>query len=233
VIYAAHDIGNSPASAKIAPQLNILPSEGLVVRRALRGVLENCLTLRHLVAGLGNPGREYRLHRHNVGYMVLDELARRYELLFSRQQAQALVVDLRLGERQVLLAKPKTYMNLSGNSVGQLLNFYQIPDERFILVFDDIDLPIGTLRIRPGGGSAGQNGAKSVIQRLGTQEFPRLRIGVDRPPGKKAAANYVLRPFSKEQQEVMEFVLPRAADAVEEFVRAGIDAAMNKFNGIL
>lgn len=163
--------------------------------------------------------------------MVLDELARRRELSFGRRQNGALVAEFRLGGCNVLLAKPQNYMNRSGAAVSELVRFYQLPLRQLLLVFDDIDLPTGVIRLRPAGGSAGQNGAQSVIDRLGTQDFPRLRVGVDRPPGKKAAANYVLRPFSQEQWELMEFTIPRAADAVETFVLDGIDAAMNQFNG--
>lgn len=163
--------------------------------------------------------------------MVLDELARRHQVAFTRRQGRSLVSDLRLDDRQVLLAKPQTYMNLSGAAVGELVRFYQLPLARLLLVFDDIDLPTGTIRLRPSGGSAGQNGAQSVIDHLGSEGFPRLRLGVDRPPGRRAAASYVLRQFTKEQAEIMDITIPRAADAVETFVREGIEAAMNKFNG--
>jgi PTH1 family peptidyl-tRNA hydrolase len=187
---------------------------------------------RHLLVGLGNPGREYRLNRHNAGYMVLDRLVERHRLLgFTKRQGKALITTGHIGETPVVLAKPQTYMNLSGTAVSSLVRFYQIPLARLLVILDDIDLPFGTLRLRADGGSAGQGGLRSIIQQLGTEVFPRLRLGIGRPPGMKTAANYVLKDFRGEDHEILYVTLATAADAVECFLREGIITAMNRFNG--
>lgn len=185
-----------------------------------------------LIVGLGNPGREYRFNRHNVGFMTLDRLVQRNELkIFTKKQGQALITTGVIAGAPVILAKPQTYMNLSGRAVSSLLRFYDIPLERLLVCFDDIDLPVGTLRLRPEGGSAGQNGMNSIIEQLGTQAFPRLRLGVGRPPGQKAAANYVLKDFKDDELEIMEVTLDRAVDAIEAFLKDGIILTMSRFNG--
>lgn len=186
-----------------------------------------------LLAGLGNPGREYRGTRHNVGFMVLDTLAEKLDVSLTRVQERAMVAGCMDGGRRIILAKPVTYMNLSGSSIAALMRFYKISRDRLMVIHDDIDLPLGTLRLRPGGGSAGQKGIASTIERLGSEEFARLRVGVGRPPGQKLAADYVLHPFSRDEQELLGFVLKRAADAALMFVRAGLEAAMNQYNGAL
>ncbi len=186
---------------------------------------------RFLFVGLGNPGREYRLNRHNVGFMVLDHIVERHGLsAFTKKQGQALITTGRLADAPVILAKPQTYMNLSGRAVASLSRFYDIPTDRLMVCFDDIDLPLGTLRLRPEGGSSGQNGMNSIIEQLATQAFPRLRLGIGRPPGRMAAAGYVLRDFSGDELDVLSDALDRAVDALEVFVRQGINAAMNRFN---
>jgi PTH1 family peptidyl-tRNA hydrolase len=179
---------------------------------------------------LGNPGREYRGTRHNVGFMLLDRLAERLGVSFSRVESRSLVTKAEYLGNKLILVKPQTYMNLSGQAVGSLLRFYKVPFERLLVVYDDVDLPLGTLRLRPGGGSAGHNGMRSIIEKSGTQEFPRLRIGVSRPPGRMEAADYVLQDFSKDETDLLQEVLTRAADAVLAFVGEGIEAAMNQFN---
>jgi PTH1 family peptidyl-tRNA hydrolase len=195
-------------------------------------ILKVGVTDKYLIVGLGNPGREYRLNRHNVGFMLLDRLAARHGLpAFTRRQGKALISTGTLGEAGLVLAKPQTYMNLSGEAVAPLLRFYNLPLERLLVCFDDIDLPVGTLRLRPEGGSAGQGGMKSIIQHLGTENFPRLRLGVGRPPGSKAAAGYVLKDLRGEDLEIMESALDKAADAVECFLKEGLVTAMNRFNG--
>jgi len=184
-----------------------------------------------LLVGLGNPGREYRETRHNVGFMVIDRLAQESGISLSRVQQKAIVGLGSLGEHKVLLAKPQTYMNLSGESVAGLVRFYKIPLDRLIVVHDDLDLPFGTLRIRPDGGSAGQKGMQSIISRLGTQQFPRLRFGIGRPPGSKQGASYVLHGFSPEEKKELDYLLSRAAEALKVFVIEGLETAMNRFNG--
>lgn len=187
---------------------------------------------RHLLVGLGNPGREYRLNRHNVGFMLLDRLVEKHRLLgFTKRQGKALITTGTIAGVPVVLAKPQTFMNLSGEAVGALVRFYQVPLERVLISFDEIDLPLGTLRMRAEGGSAGHNGMRSIIEQLGTEKFPRLRLGVGRPSGTKAAAGYVLKDFRGEDLEVITVTLDRAAEAAETFLREGLMTAMNRYNG--
>jgi PTH1 family peptidyl-tRNA hydrolase len=184
-----------------------------------------------LVAGLGNPGPEYADHRHNIGFQVVEALARSHALTFARRkEIRAHVGQGRIAGRAVFLAKPQTYMNLSGRSVGRLQRTYEIPPEQILIVYDDLDLPLGRLRMRPEGGSGGHKGMRSIIDVLGTQAFPRLRVGVDRPPGRMDPAEYVLRPFGEEEQELIDEVLERAVAAIECWLAEGIVAAMDKFN---
>lgn len=184
-----------------------------------------------LIVGLGNPGREYRENRHNIGFMLIDRLAVKLNARFSRLQSKALVATAMNNERKIILAKPQTFMNLSGQSVQGLVRFYKLPLTNLLVAHDDLDLPPGTIRIRPGGGSPGQLGVTSIIERLGTQEFPRLRLGIGRPPGRMEAPDYVLRDFSDGEMAVISETLNRAADAALTFVTEGLDAAMNKYNG--
>lgn len=185
-----------------------------------------------LIVGLGNPGREYRLNRHNVGFMALDRLVERRKLMgFTKRQGQALITSGHVAGASVILAKPQTYMNLSGEAVGALVRFYDLPLERLLVCYDDIDLPVGALRLRPEGSSGGHNGMKSIIQRLGTPAFPRLRIGIGRPPGRRAAASHVLQDLRGDELEFVNAVLDRAAEAIETFIQDGIVTAMNRFNG--
>ncbi|HWQ85004.1 MAG TPA: aminoacyl-tRNA hydrolase [Anaerolineales bacterium] len=192
---------------------------------------ENSAGIPYLIVGLGNPGREYRTTRHNMGFMLLDRLAERLGVTFSRLESQALVAKTEHAGSRIILAKPQAYMNLSGQPVGALLHYYKIPVSQLLVAYDDVDLPLGSLRIRHGGGSAGQKGMASIIERLGTQEFPRLRLGIDRPPGRMQAAAYVLQEFSSLQKPVVTTALDRAADAVLLFISDGLDAAMNRYNG--
>ena len=187
----------------------------------------------YLLVGLGNPGRQYSGTRHNIGFLVIDRLAARLETLFSRVQLRSLVTDARYQGRRVLLAKPHTYMNESGVAVGALIKFYKIPLTNVLIAHDDVDLPFGTLRLRPGGGSAGQKGVASIQNRLGTQDFPRLRLGVGRPPGSKLAAAYVLQNFSREEAEFLPPLLDRAAEAALTFIVDGLEKAMTRYNGEL
>ncbi len=184
-----------------------------------------------LLVGLGNPGREYRQTRHNIGFMAVDSLAGALDIRLSRLQSKALVGAGMDGEARIILAKPQTFMNLSGQAVSSLLRFYKIPCGHLLVIHDDIDLPLGALRMRPSGGSAGQKGVASIIQQLGTQDFPRLRLGVGRPPGQRTAADYVLQDFTSAEQPDLEAVLARARQAARTFVHSGLDAAMNQFNG--
>ncbi len=184
-----------------------------------------------LIVGLGNPGREYAFNRHNVGFMAVDRLAKKHGTAFTRRQGKALITSINVEAHSVVLAKPQTYMNLSGDAVASLVRFYDLPLEQIMVCYDDLDLPVGAIRLRPQGGSAGQNGVQSIIEQLGTQNFPRLRLGIGRPPGRMLAAAYVLHDFDKFDGEVMDMTLNKAVEAIEVFVVEGLNAAMNKFNG--
>jgi len=185
----------------------------------------------YLIVGLGNPGREYRDTRHNVGFMTIDHFCEKQGARLGKVKFQAIIGETRVGAAKVILAKPQTFMNLSGNAVASIVRFYKIPLEQLLVVHDDLDLPFGTVRLRPGGGAGGQKGLASTINRLGTQQFPRMRIGIGRPPGQMDAAAYVLQKFGGADQEELDFILRRAGEAIEVFVRDGLDAAMNQFNG--
>ncbi len=185
----------------------------------------------YLIIGLGNPGREYKDTRHNIGFMLIDQLAVRLDARGMRLQSKAIVISTHHEERKIILAKPQTYMNLSGQSVQGLLHFYKIPIENLLIAHDDLDIPFGTIRIRPGGGPGGQRGMASTIDHLGTKDFPRLRLGIGRPPGRMDPKDYVLQMFSKEDMKLLPDVLTRASDAALTFVTDGLNKAMNKFNG--
>jgi PTH1 family peptidyl-tRNA hydrolase len=185
----------------------------------------------YIIAGLGNPGREYAKTRHNVGFMLMDRLANRVSTTFSRVESKALVAKGEFAGKRLILVKPQTFMNLSGQAVGALVRYYKVPINQIMVAYDDVDLPLGLLRIRPGGGSAGQKGMVSIIERLNTQDFPRLRIGIDRPPGRMEATAYVLEPFDKVQAVLLAEILDRAVQAVLTFVESGLETAMNRYNG--
>lgn len=184
-----------------------------------------------LLIGLGNPGREYRDTRHNVGFMLIDRLIVRLNAQGMKVQSKAIVTTATYQDRKLILAKPQTYMNLSGQSAQGLLNFYKIPMENMLIAHDDLDIPFGTIRIRPKGGPGGQGGMASTIQQLGTKDFPRLRIGIGRPPGRMDPAAYVLQAFSREEMKLLSEIIDRAAEAALTFVVDGLDKAMNKYNG--
>lgn len=185
----------------------------------------------YLLIGLGNPGREYRDNRHNVGFMLIDRLIVRLNARGMKVQSKAIVTTATYEERKLILAKPQTYMNLSGQSAQGLLHFYKLPMENMLVAHDDLDLPFGTIRIRPGGGPGGQKGMASTIEQLGTKDFPRLRIGIGRPPGRMDPSDYVLQNFSREEMKMLSEVVDRAADAALTFVVDGLNKAMNKYNG--
>jgi PTH1 family peptidyl-tRNA hydrolase len=186
----------------------------------------------YLIAGLGNPGRKFEHNRHNVGFMLLNRLAVKLGESFSQVESKALVAkSTYLGERVVLI-KPQTYMNNSGSAVSSLVRFYKVPLENLLVVYDDVDLPVGILRLRPVGGSAGQKGMLSIIAHLGTESFPRLRIGTGRPPGRMEAADYVLQDFPADEADLLSETLDRAAEAALTFIQDGLERAMNSYNGL-
>ncbi|HXH06176.1 MAG TPA: aminoacyl-tRNA hydrolase [Vicinamibacterales bacterium] len=185
-----------------------------------------------LVAGLGNPGARYRGTRHNIGFEVLDELARRHALRFERGP-EALVARWRPATGEAggaLLVKPLTFMNLSGRAVGELARYYRIPPEAVLVVVDDVNLELGRLRARARGSSGGHNGLRSIEEALGTQAYPRLRIGVGRGDGRRDLADHVLARFDPDEREAIERAVGRAADAVELFLAEDIARVMNEFN---
>ncbi len=185
----------------------------------------------YLIIGLGNPGREYKDTRHNIGFMLIDHIAVRLNARGMKMQSKAIVISALHEERKVILAKPQTFMNLSGQSVQGLLHFYKIPFENLLVAHDDLDIPLGTLRIRPTGGPGGQRGMASTIEQLGTKDFPRLRLGIGRPPGRMDAKDYVLQDFSKDDMKLLPEVLEHGVDAALTFVTHGLNKAMNQFNG--
>ena len=197
--------------------------------RLFRRGKDHAPTIEVLVAGLGNPGREYERTRHNAGWMVVDELARRTDSSF-RSKFNGRLSEARLGDERLALLKPETYMNESGRSIAAALRFFKVPPEDLLVVHDDVDLEPGRLQARLGGGLAGHNVLRSIAQALGTQEFLRLRIGVGRPGrgDRRPVADYVLSPFEGEVD--VDEVIARATDAAETIVRTGLEAAQARFN---
>ena len=184
-----------------------------------------------IVAFLGNPGIKYNGTRHNAGFMAADAMEKKLGVSINKMRFKALTQTVDIGGKKVLLMKPQTYMNLSGDAIVQAANFYKVPPERVIVVSDETALPIGRLRIRRGGSAGGHNGLKSVIARLGTDQFPRIRLGVgDKPHPDYDMADWVLSAFKGQDAADMELVAERAADAVESYITEGADRAMNKFN---
>ena len=184
---------------------------------------------RYLIVGLGNPGRRHQGNRHNIGYMVLSKLAQDTVISLGRVQQKALVGTGLLSGRRIILAKPQTFMNLSGESVGPLVHYYRIPLSNLLVIYDEIDLPFGAIRMREQGGSGGHNGMKSIIKFLGTN-FSRMRLGVGRPPGRMDPAAYVLQDFQKEEIPVVEELIAGAISAVKTYLVEGIDLSMTRHN---
>ena len=185
-----------------------------------------------LVVGLGNPGLNYARTRHNVGFRAVDALAEKLGVKIDRARFRGLTAQASAGGEKLLLLKPQTFMNNSGLSVMDAARFYKLPPERVLVLFDDISLPVGRLRIRADGSAGGHNGLKSIIQHLGTDQFPRLRLGVgEKPHPDYDLADWVLGKFAGEDKKAMEAAVQRAADAVECLIQDGPDKAMNRFNG--
>lgn len=182
-----------------------------------------------VVVGLGNPGRKYADTRHNLGFIVVDELAKRTKAPDSRQRMKAELTEVRLGDDRLVLAMPQTFMNDSGVSVREIVRWYKAPLEDVLIVVDDLDLPFGQIRMRPQGSAGGHNGLKSIFQQLGTQEVPRLRIGIGR--GGHHTIGHVLSRFSPEEQQHLPGIIGEAADAVELWMQKGILETMNVTNG--
>jgi PTH1 family peptidyl-tRNA hydrolase len=185
-----------------------------------------------LIVGLGNPGTEYSNNRHNVGQMVLDELARRLGGSFKVHNARAHVLEGRLGigGPRVVLAKPMSYMNVSGGPVSALVKFYDIDPERVVAVHDEIDIPLNAVKLKIGGGEGGHNGLRDISKALATKDYLRVRVGVGRPPGRMDTADFVLKDFATAEKKELPFLLDEAADAVETVVRDGLPAAQQKYH---
>ncbi len=186
---------------------------------------------RYLIVGLGNPGKDYENTRHNVGFWTIDELARRCAVSVTKLERRALTADATLAHKRVLLAKPQTYMNSSGEAVRQLMDFYKIDITKLIVINDDIDIPLGTVRIRKEGSHGGQNGLRSVIQHVGSSDFARIRLGIGRPSGRKDPSGHVLGPFRGDDEITARQMVDRAANAVETWLTDGIELAMTRWNG--
>lgn len=185
---------------------------------------------RYLIVGLGNPGRGHLYNRHNIGFMAVDRLAARHAIDLTRAQSKAIVGSGRVGSRSVSLAKPQTFMNLSGEAVAPLMNYYRIPLSNLLVVYDELDIPFGVIRLREKGSAGGHNGMRSIIQHLGN-EFARLRLGIGRPPGRMDAAAYVLQDFGREELPLAREMLSVAVEAAESFIRDGIALTMSRYNG--
>ncbi len=187
---------------------------------------------RCLIAGLGNPGAKYENTRHNAGFMVVDLFAARIGARFSLKEGTHLLATGQVGSKRVILVKPQLYMNRSGGSIAPLVRYYRIELNSCLVVHDDIDMDLGSLKLVRGGGSGGHNGIRSIIEKLGSRDFPRLKLGIGRPAGRMPVDRYVLSRFDAAEQQVMDRVVETAADAVECFLTRGIDEAMNRFNGM-
>ena len=189
-------------------------------------------TDRTLVVGLGNPGPEYAETRHNVGARVAELLADRVGGRFSRHKAQADVLEGRLAGRPVVLARPRTYMNVTGGPVAGLLRYYSVDPADLVVVHDDLDLPFGVVRLKRGGGEGGHNGLRSISASIGTKDYLRVRFGIGRPPGRQDPADFVLKRFSATERKEVEFAVDLAADAVEALLLDGLEPAQNRFHAL-
>jgi len=183
-----------------------------------------------LIVGLGNPGRKYAGNRHNAGFHVVDRLAAAYDLNFDQQRNRARMARGQIEGVRVALVKPQTYMNLSGEAVGALTRFFKIPSEQVLVIFDDLDLPLGSLRLRLKGGAGGHKGMTSVIAHLNTQDFPRIRVGIGRPPGRMPPEAYVLQDFKNDEKPIIEHTYEQAVTAIHMTLSDGFEMAMNQFN---
>lgn len=183
-----------------------------------------------LIVGLGNPGPQYEKTRHNIGFQVVDELAKTNGVSFSTSKYNGLIATIHHNGKKILLLKPLTYMNLSGEAIRPLMDYYKISPSELLVIYDDLDLPVGKIRLRQKGSSGGHNGIKSTIQHVGTQEFNRIRIGIDRPPIGMTVTDYVLGKFTKTEWEIMQAVIEQCVAACELWFDKPFLEVMNKFN---
>ena len=185
----------------------------------------------YVVVGLGNPGKQYENTRHNVGFNVIDILAKEYDISVTKIKHKALIGEGRIGSEKVLLVKPQTYMNLSGETLIDIYKYYKVDLDNIIVIYDDIDLDVGKLRIRKKGSAGTHNGVRSIVKCLGSGDFPRVRVGVSKPMKGQDLADFVLSRFRKEEQADLEIGLEKAYKAVEAMIKENVDIAMNKYNG--
>jgi peptidyl-tRNA hydrolase, PTH1 family len=187
-----------------------------------------------LIVGLGNPGAEYAKTRHNAGFLLVEKLAAKWKCDWANERKfQARIAKADCNGRKVLLCEPQTFMNLSGETVGRLKDFYQLPLKQLLVAVDDADLPFGEIRLRANGSSGGHHGLESIEQHLSSREFARLRIGIGRKDSSREITNYVLGKFDSSENELLEKVLERASNQIETWLEAGIEKAMNQFNGVV
>ena len=191
---------------------------------------ETLTAQRRIIVGLGNPGKEYARSRHNVGFQIVDRFAEQHNLKFSKMMNRGIIALGEVDGCKVVLVKPQTFMNDSGAAVGPIVKFYKTDPSGLLVIYDDLDLPLAQVRLRKFGGTGGHNGMKSIIARLGTDNFPRMRIGIGRPPGRMDPMDYVLEPFSKADLELMEPAYQRATDGIERWLRDDIERVMNIVN---
>lgn len=182
----------------------------------------------YIIAGLGNPGSKYENTRHNMGFKAIDAMASEFGIDVNRAKFKGLIGEGRIGSEKVILLKPQTYMNLSGQSVREIMNFYKIPEENLIVIYDDFDLPIGSIRVRKSGGPGTHNGMKSVVQELGSRKFPRVRVGIGSSDG--SIIQFVIGKVGKDEQQILNEAAEAAASAAADIIRIGIENAMNIHN---
>lgn len=182
----------------------------------------------YIIVGLGNPGSKYENTRHNMGFKAIDAMASEFGIDVNRAKFKGLIGEGRIGSEKVILLKPQTYMNLSGQSVREIMNFYKIPEENLIVIYDDFDLPIGSIRVRKSGGPGTHNGMKSVIQELGSRKFPRVRVGIGSSDG--STIQFVIGKVGKDEQQILNEAAEAAASAATDIIRIGIENAMNIHN---
>ena len=185
---------------------------------------------RHIIAGLGNPGREYASNRHNIGFMAVEALVNKHGLKFSKMMNSGIVALGEIAGAKVALVKPLTFMNNSGDCVGPIMKFYKSEPADLLVIYDELDLPAGKLRLLSKGGAGGHNGMRSIIARVGTQDFPRLRCGIGRPPGRMDAKSHVLQDFSSVETAAMPELFDRIGEGMKRWLQDGIDTAMNYVN---
>jgi peptidyl-tRNA hydrolase, PTH1 family len=184
-----------------------------------------------VIVGLGNPGKKYELTRHNIGFWAVDQLSNKWNIPFQKEKWNSMVAEGIVNGEKVFLLKPLTYMNLSGEAVGAAMRFLKLPSKDLLVIFDDMDIPLGQLRLRQKGSSGGHNGMKSIIQHLGTEQFNRIKVGINRPPAGRKVVDYVLEPFSEIDHLVAADVAIAAANATDEWLKNDFLIAMNKYNG--